>query len=237
VTHALSTAFAQKVSARDVKNLHSLGLPLGTASAYEGSVLIITAIRRYNIGMTEIGDALSALSETLDARHLEYELVAVGGSSLVLLGLITRATRDLDIVAVVEAGRYVGAGSLPQPLVDAVRDVGEVLGIGIDWLNSGPSALLDFGLPQGFAERAEVRSFGALTLRLASRFDQIYLKLYAAVDQGPRSKHVDDLRALEPSHDELRGAAVWARTHDPSPAFREELLAALRLFGVDDADV
>jgi hypothetical protein len=187
--------------------------------------------------MTEIGDALSALSETLEARHLEYELVAVGGSSLVLLGLITRATRDLDIVAVVKDGRYVGAGSLPQPLVDAVRDVGEVLGIGIDWLNAGPSALLDFGLPEGFAERAEVRSFGALTLRLASRVDQIYLKLYAAADQGPRSKHVDDLRALEPSHDELRGAAAWARTHDPSPAFREELLAALRLFGVGDGDV
>jgi hypothetical protein len=194
-------------------------------------------MRRYNIGMLVIEDALSALSETLDARHLEYELVAVGGSSLVLLGLITRATRDLDIVAVVENGRYVGAGSLPQPLLDAVRDVGEVLGIGIDWLNACPSALLDFGLPEGFAERAEVRSFGASTLHLASRFDQIYLKLYAAVDQGPRSKHVEDLRALEPSHEELRSAAVWGRTHDPSPAFREELLAALHLFGVDDADV
>jgi hypothetical protein len=187
--------------------------------------------------MPTIEDALSALSETLEGRHLEYELVAVGGSSLVMLGLITRATRDLDIVAVVEAGRYVGAGNLPRPLVDAVRDVGEVLGIGVDWLNSGPSGLLDFGLPEGFAERAEVRSFGALTLHLASRFDQIYLKLYAAADEGPRGKHVDDLRALVPSHKELRGAAAWARSHDPSPAFREELLAAFRFFGADDADI
>jgi hypothetical protein len=118
-----------------------------------------------------------------------------------------------------------------------VRDIGEVLGIGADWLNPGPSALLDFGLPEGFAERAEVRSYGALTLHLASRFDQIYLKLYAAVDQGPGSNHVDDLKALHPSRDELRGAAAWARTHDPSAVFREELRAALRLFGVDDADI
>jgi hypothetical protein len=187
--------------------------------------------------MLSIDEALSALSETLEARHLEYELVAAGASSLVLLGLITRATRDLDIVAMIEAGHYVGAYTLPQPLVEAVRDIGEVLDIGADWLNSGPSALLDLGLPDGFAERAEVRSFGALTLHLASRVDQIYFKLYATVDQGPRSKHVDDLRALQPSRDELRGAAVWTRTHDPSPAFREELLAALRLFGVEDADV
>lgn len=187
--------------------------------------------------MLNIADALKALSETLESRHLEYELVAVGGSSLVLLGLITRATRDLDIVATIQAGEYVAAGSLPEPLVEAVRDIGEVLGIGPDWLNPGPAALLDFGLPEGFAERAEVRSFGALTLHLASRLDQIYLKLYAVVDQGPRSKHVDDLRALQPSPEELGGAATWARTHDPSPAFREELAAALRQFGVDDADL
>jgi len=187
--------------------------------------------------MFDVAQALSALSETLESRHLEYELVAVGGSSLVLLGLITRATRDLDIVATIQAGEYVAAGRLPEPLVEAVRDIGEVLGIGPDWLNPGPAALLDFGLPEGFAERAEVRSFGALTLHLASRLDQIYLKLYAVVDQGPRSKHADDLRALQPSPDQLRGAATWARTHDPSPAFREELAAALRLFGVDDADL
>ena len=200
--------------------------------------MIISANRRYNIGiMLPIDEALQALSETLRARGLEYELVAVGGSSLVMLGLITRATRDLDIVALVEDGRYVGAPQLPQPLLDAVRDVGEVLGIGPDWLNAGPAALLDFGLPEGFAERAEVRTLDSLTLHLASRVDQIHLKLYAAVDQGPRSKHVDDLRALEPTPDELRGAAAWARTHDPSPAFGDELSAALRLFGVDGADV
>jgi hypothetical protein len=150
------------------------------------------------------------------------------------MGLITRATRDLDIVALVEGGQYVASRTLPAPLAEAVRDVGEVLGIGDDWLNVGPSALMDFGLPQGFAERAEVRNFGALILHLASRVDQIYLKLYAAVDQGPRSKHIEDLKALRPSPAELRGAASWARTHDPSPAFREELRAALGMFGVDD---
>lgn len=153
----------------------------------------------------------------------------------VVLGLITRATRDLDIVAMVERGQYVAAVRLPDPLTEAVRDIGAVLGIGADWLNAGPAALLDFGLPEGFADRTEVRDFGALTLHLASRVDQIYLKLYAAVDQGPTSKHVDDLRALSPSADELRGAAAWAQTHDSSPAFADELRAALRLFGVDVA--
>jgi hypothetical protein len=156
---------------------------------------------------------------------------------LLLLGLLTRATRDLDIVAVVDDGKYAKAHPLPPALLDAARDVGEVLGIGADWLNADPAALLDFGLPEGFAQRTELRDYGALVLHLASRPDQICLKLYAAVDQGPTSEHVDDLRALAPTADELRVAATWTRTHDPSPAFRGELHDALRMFGVDDVEL
>lgn len=111
------------------------------------------------------------------------------------------------------------------------------MGIGAEWLNAAPTALLDFGLPEGFAQRAEIRDFGSLVLHLASRTDQICLKLYAAVDQGPTSKHVDDLRAMVPAADELRIAARWAQTHDPSPAFRDELRGALRMLGVDDVEL
>jgi len=188
--------------------------------------------------MLPLDQALRALAETLEARHASYELVAVGGSSLLLLGLLSRPTRDLDIVAVVDDGKYVKADPLPPVLLDAVRDVGEVLGIGADWLNAAPAALLDFGLPEGFAVRTEVRDFGALILHLASRSDQICLKLYAAVDQWPAtSKHVDDLRTLAPTADELRAAAAWTRTHDPSPAFHDLLRSALRTFGVDDDEL
>jgi hypothetical protein len=115
-------------------------------------------------------------------------------------------------------------------------DVADVFGLPERWFNPGPTELLDLGLPVGFAERAEVHRFSALTIRIASRLDQIHLKLYAAVDQGPRSKHVGDLRALAPTRDELLRAARWARTHDPSPGFLGLLLDALRHFGVDDAD-
>src|SRR5439155_4943989 len=59
----------------------------------------------------------------------------------------------------------------------------------------------------------------------------------AAVDQGPRSKHFADLQRLEPTADELRAAAAWARTHDPSEGFHQELRGALRDLGVRDGDV
>jgi hypothetical protein len=152
-----------------------------------------------------------------------------------LLGLIERPTRDLDIVALVEGGRYVKSRPLPAALLDAARDVGEAMGIDGRWLNSGPTDLLDFGLPEGFGARVHTRRYGPLIIHLASRHDQIHFKLYAAADNGPRSKHFQDLQALGPTPDELLSAAAWATTHDPSAGFRSELLAALGALGLDDA--
>jgi uncharacterized nucleotidyltransferase DUF6036 len=45
---------------------------------------------------------LAALGQLLAERGLRYELLAIGGGALQLLGLITRPTRDIDVVALVE---------------------------------------------------------------------------------------------------------------------------------------
>lgn len=126
---------------------------------------------------------------------------------------------------------------MPEGLARAVRDVARALDLDEHWLNAGPTDLLRFGLPAGFADRVSVRQYQALTVRLAARVDQVAFKLYAAVDQGPRSKHFSDLKRLAPSEEELVAAARWCRTHDTSEAFREMLLQALATLGVEGADV
>jgi hypothetical protein len=109
------------------------------------------------------------------------------------------------------------------------------LGLPENWLNPGPTSLLDLGLPDGFADRLQRRDYGpALTVWFASRLDQIHFKLYAVVDRGPADKHAADLRALAPTRGELLRAARWTMTHDPSEAFREMLHEALKSLGVDD---
>jgi hypothetical protein len=50
------------------------------------------------------------------------------------------------------------------------------------------------------------------------------------------SKHLTDLRALEPSAEELLTAAAWTRTHDPSEGFKGELVKVLAIVGVEAAD-
>jgi hypothetical protein len=181
-------------------------------------------------------ELLEALGQLLEDRGHTYTLITVGGGSLLLQRLSVRPTRDLDVIAVGDGEALRKAEVLPTPLLAAARDVGVAAGVGQDWLNAGPAGLMDLGLPVGFDERAEVRRFGGLTLHIASRFDQICFKLYAAVDQAPASKHLDDLRLLEPTADELVVAARWSMTHDPSEGYRGQLLALLRMLGVPNAD-
>src|SRR5438132_444502 len=178
-----------------------------------------------------------ALGEQLAARGERVELVVIGGSGLLALGLTSRATRDVDVVALLSGRALTNPRPLPPGLIEARDRVARDFGLPEDWLNAAPADLLDFGLPDGFVERLERRDYGeSLTVHLASRFDQIHFKLYAMVDQGA-GKHEADLRGLEATRDELLAAARWTRTHDPSEGFREQLLAALAHLGVEDVGV
>jgi hypothetical protein len=188
------------------------------------------------LGPEELRIALGSLGDLLTTRKQHYEIVVVGGTALALTGG-TRPTSDVDVVALQYGHDIVKPETLPPSLAEAVRDVARVSELRPDWLNIGPKSLMDLGLPKDFERRLSTFVFGDLVVHVAGRQDQISFKLYAAVDQGPRSKHFADLLAIEPSPGELIQAAEWARTHDPSVGFRQELLRALRDLGVPDADV
>lgn len=180
---------------------------------------------------------LSALGEQLVAIGQHFELVVIGGSGLLALGLIERSTRDVDILALRSGDELDSARPLP-PNLELARDrVARDFSLPTDWLNPGPTDLLEFGLPEGFLDRLDRRDYGdALTVYLASRYDQIHFKLYALVDQGP-GKHEEDLRALSPAQAELVAAARWSRLHDPSEGYVQILREVLSHLGVDDVDL
>ena len=179
---------------------------------------------------------LSALARRLSLAGERFELVAIGGTALIALGLANRATRDVDVVALLADETLVSATPLPRALVEARDRVAADFRLDEQWLNSGPAGLLQWGLPEGFLDRLTARGYGEwLTVHFASRFDLIHFKLYALVDRGP-GRHEADLLALSPRPDELLVAARWARTHDPSDGFARELTAVLRHLRVENAD-
>jgi hypothetical protein len=134
----------------------------------------------------------------------------------------------------------VTAEPLPSALQIAIADVAGALRLDPKWMNAGPTSLLRFGLPDGFAERCTTRRFGGLTLLLASRLDQIHFKVFASADQyhggENRGKHHNDLLRLLPSRDELLMAVRWARTHDRSEGFLMQLRGALKPLAVEPHD-
>lgn len=191
-----------------------------------------------SIGQAQLETALQALGDLLASRGLHYEVVVIGGGNLILRGLISRpTTKDLDLLGEWTPGGLVPMRPMPEPLHEAVVDVARAYDLATDWVNLGPDALLDFGLPEGFEGRLERRDYVGLVVWLPGRYDMVCFKLYAAVDQGPRSRHAQDLRELNPDREELLRAARWSRSQDPSPGYRSMLVAMLAGFGIEDGDV
>lgn len=185
---------------------------------------------------TEILDkALTLLAGRLEIDGLApISIIVCGGSSLIATGLVKRATKDVDIVALLSpSSKLESAKPLPKELLKASAQVARDLGLSENWLNSDPGDLMEFGFPDGFLERLQKREYGKrLTVNYIGRLDQIHFKVYAAVDQGP-GHHVDDLRALEPTFEEMEAASRWAMTHDQSEGFRAVLIQMLEVLGYE----
>ena len=166
----------------------------------------------------DVTAALQAVGELLEDEGARISIVIIGGAALQLTGAISRATRDIDIVALTETpGRLDELvrppAQLPDVLRRAILSVAELRGLPDNWLNRGPANQWDYGLPPGFAARVQWRSFAALDVGIASRVDLIHFKLEAAADQPTADhRHFKDLLALEPTPDELAAAAQWVKS-------------------------
>lgn len=185
---------------------------------------------------------LSLLEAALEAQGAgPYEIVVIGGAALSVMGIGIRSTKDVDVLALRQGPTHLRVPTLvkrkplPEPLLAAAAAVADALGLSPEWLNAGPADLLDHGLPGGFESRLTAEFFGPqLTVWFPSREDLIYLKTYAAADTGI-GRHTEDLQALKPSCEELLAGANWARSQDPSEAFREMLVGLLRYFQCETA--
>lgn len=188
-----------------------------------------------DIGRDAVSVVLGALAEQLQATSTPLHLAVIGGSGLLAMGLGDRPTQDVDVVGLVTDGALVSARPMPPELEEAARRVAADFGLTPGWLNPGPTALLEIGgLPAGFTERMRTVRYGeCLHVSFASRFDQVQLKLYALADRDePRDEA--DLRALEPTAEELLAGAAWARSHNAPGPFDDQMAGALARFGVQD---
>ena len=153
---------------------------------------------------------LSALGEQLEAVDFEFGIVLVGGAALSLSSFVTRATNDVDVIAIAH-GRHTQISppdKLPELFVAAVARVARDFGLDPNWLNTDVAKQWRVGLPDGFAGRVNW--------------------LFAASDNpGSDNRHYRDLLALRPTTSELQAAASWVVTQDASPAWPSEVARVL----------
>jgi hypothetical protein len=178
---------------------------------------------------------LEDLAEALELEgDKQLDLLVCGGAALTVMGLVTRATDDIDVLALVLDEKDVAAKPFPEELVKATQRVARTRGLPAKWLNPGPADMQEFGLPDGIVGRASKKEYGkVLTVRFLDRYDQIHLKLYAAVDMSG-GKHLSDLEKLAPTTEELVDAARWCVQQDPSEGFRGLLEWFLSQEGYED---
>lgn len=160
-----------------------------------------------------------AFDRWLANRGLQFEATVIGGAALALLGVIERATQDVDVLS----------PPLPPQIAEAAHNFAEHMrtrdiNLADDWLNNGP-ALLVHELPLGWRSRRQPLFTGtALTLGTLGRSDLLKLKLFALCDRGT---DLGDCIALRPTKAELERAQRWVAHRDANPHWPQHVRATL----------
>lgn len=165
-------------------------------------------------------ETLERFDDYLAGRGLTLNAVVIGGAALSLLGVITRETRDCDVMhpmltdEIIEAAKSfaIEMSAQDSPLAD-------------DWLNNNPMQVAEL-LPKGWLARSQVVFAGkALTVLSLCRADLLLTKLFAYCDRGT---DIGDCIALKPSVEELKAARLWVEAQDANTDWPNHVEESLR---------
>lgn len=165
-------------------------------------------------------ETLTAFDDFLTKRRVRLEAVIIGGAALSLLGIVSRPTKDCDVLH----------PRIPDEVQLAARDFAVIMRdrgepLQDDWLNNGPETLAK-QLPPGWEARLQVVFAGeAILLRSLGRVDLLRSKLFALCD---RAIDLADCIALCPSSEELEAIRPWLEEQDLNPDWPAHVRQSLR---------
>ncbi len=188
------------------------------------------------ISAETIDKIFDALSKNIGLNKGKgISIVVCGGTALFVLDLVSRTTRDVDILGTVDEkrGEISYLSKFPDWFLKSAATVARDFNLPDDWINLGPAEQIKSGLPDGLFKRLKKKKYGkCLNIYFISRIDQIYFKLYASLDRG--GYHVDDLWELNPTKKELLNASNWVLTQDVSAGFKCILISFLKKFNYNE---
>jgi hypothetical protein len=186
-----------------------------------------------------IDEILIRLNQKMVYAETEpLHVVVCGGAALIAVGLVARATQDVDIIALLRANEakveILENKILPPEVKRLVAEIGMELGIRKDWLNFGARPLIAFGFPPDMTKRLIRKSYGiCLTVSFISRFNQVHFKMFAAMDPKDGTRHLADLLDLKPREKEVQASISWLLGRKYSPQFKAALCQVLERIGYE----
>ncbi len=159
-----------------------------------------------------IKQTLKLLSSYLEKKGLSRTFIICGGASLILQGIITRGTKDIDIVG----------PEIDEVLKEAAVYVADQLGLNPNWLNTEPKGLAKDMTP-GWEKRIfEVYKSACLIVHSISREDMIFAKFYAYCDRQKDLQDLIDLRVTSPEIDKAAELTIQKDGHALWPKYVKE---------------
>ncbi len=173
-----------------------------------------------NALITDLQSALELLDEELALKGESRELIACGGGVLSVMGIISRQTRDLDVIT----------PELDAVLLGCAERAALKLGLDPEWLNNGPSGFVR-DLEKGWELRTETIFPGKhLVIQALGRRDFIATKLQGLCDRDEFD--LEDILALKPTSEEIESLKSWLLLRDASELWPKRVESQLRkLFG------
>jgi len=168
----------------------------------------------------DLKSALKFLDQELTLKGEARALVACGGGVLSVMGVISRQTRDLDIIT----------PELDAVLLGCAERVAAQLGLDPEWLNNGPSGFVR-DLEKGWELRTETIFSGkCLIVQALGRRDFIATKLQGLCDRDEFD--LEDILALKPTREEIESLKPWLLLRDISEFWPKRVESQLqKLFG------
>ncbi len=153
-------------------------------------------------------ELIQAFDEFLKSKKLTFEGVAIGGGALIILEVISRVTRDIDVLS----------PEIPENIHHAAVEFAQQekrWGLKENWLNNGPISLQkDLG-SHWQLHLQEIFRGKSLILYTLGKADLLKTKLFAYCDRT--EPDFQDLINMKPTSEEIDQAKSWVLERDMSP--------------------
>ncbi len=165
-------------------------------------------------------EIIKQFDKFLTQKGQRFDAVVIGGAALSILGIITRETRDVDVL-------YPG---IPKDILSSSIEFAAIVKIQEttlkeNWLNSGPESLSKYLRANWGNRLVDLYIGNSIYFKTLGRTDFIGTKVLAFCDRG---FDFQDCLDMKPTKEELTEILPWVQSYDANPSWPSYVLERVK---------